>query len=209
MAEVNKTQETTASVEAFIAKVADATRREEARTILALMRRATGLEPKLWGTALIGFGRYHYRYATGREGDMPLAAFSPRKKEITVYVMSGTRSQAALLKRLGRHRIGGACLYLPALGDIDLGVLEQIVKRSAAMTQRMWADSATQKGPTLSAKEKRVAAAMRAEQLEARAGASATAKRKTAGAARGRAAARVSRSTATRAKAKRAARRTA
>ena len=157
MADV-KTTENEASVDGFIAQVADAKRREECRTMLALMREVTGFEPKMWGTALIGFGRYHYHYATGRQGDMPLAAFSPRKKELTVYVMSGTQAQAELLKRLGRHKTGGACLYLPSLDQIDLAVMKEIVKRSVAMTAAMWANSATQKGPTLTPAQQKVAA---------------------------------------------------
>jgi hypothetical protein len=204
-----KTTENEASVDRFISGVADAKRRDECRVMLALMREVTGMEPKMWGSALIGFGRYHYHYATGRQGDMPLAAFSPRKKELTVYVMSGTNSQGELLKRLGRHKTGGACLYLPSLDAIDMSVMKEIVKRSVALTAAMWANSATQKGPTLTAEQLKVAtkenqARVKSEKRKA----AVRAKSAKKSAARAGAAKRVSRSKPATGAARKAARRT-
>lgn len=100
------------------------------------MRRATGAEPRMWGPEMVGFGEYHYRYESGREGDWFLAGFSPRKKELSVYVMAGFEGYADLLARLGRHKTGKSCLYLRSLADVDLGVLEELVRQSAAEVAR-------------------------------------------------------------------------
>ena len=101
--------------------------------LLDLMKRVTGLEPYLWGTSIIGFGSYHYRYASGREGDAPLAGFSPRKTATTVYLADGVDEYAASLAQLGPHTTGVGCLYLKSLAAIDLSVLETIVRESFAV----------------------------------------------------------------------------
>ncbi|HMO10186.1 MAG TPA: DUF1801 domain-containing protein [Actinotalea sp.] len=116
-------------VAAFVDAVPDPRRREDARTTVELMRRATGLEPVMWG-AIIGFGSYHYRYPSGREGDMPAAGFSPRKAATTVYLMDGLDQHAEALARLGPHTVGKSCLYLKRLADVDLAVLEEMVRAS-------------------------------------------------------------------------------
>jgi hypothetical protein len=129
--EVNKTQPTGADVEAFLAAVPDERRRADARVVLDLMRRVTGLEPVLWGPSIVGFGSHHYRYASGREGDAPAAGFSPRKSAMTIY-LDRTDAHADALARLGPHTTGVSCLYVKRLDDIDLGVLEEVVRRSYA-----------------------------------------------------------------------------
>ena len=125
-----KTKKTDASVEAFLDAVADPRRREDARAVLALMKRITGEEPKMWGPSIVGFGSYTYTYASGRTGDWPIAGFSPRKQALTLYVMPGFEKDADLMKRLGKHKTGKSCLYLNRLADVDAGVLEELVRRS-------------------------------------------------------------------------------
>jgi len=116
-------------VRRFVDAVTPERRRRDAETLLALMHRATGQPPRLEGTA-IGYGRYHYRYASGREGDAAAAGFAPRKAATSVYLMDGVGAHATDLARLGRHTTGVGCVYLKNLDDIDLEVLEQIVARS-------------------------------------------------------------------------------
>ena len=128
----NKTRETTVSVAGFLAAVPDPRRREEAHAVLALMRRVTGLEPRMWGPSIVGFGSYHYQYDSGREGDMARAGFSPRKSALTLYIMGGFPRYDALMKRLGTFSTGVSCLYLKRLADVDLGVLEELLRESWA-----------------------------------------------------------------------------
>ena len=130
MAEL-KTKRTGASVDAFLAGVIDAGRRQDCLTMLGIMKRATGAEPEMWGSSVVGFGRYHYRYASGREGDWFLTGFSPRKRDLTLYIMAGFERYEDLLARLGRYRTGKGCLYVKRLSDVDLGVLEELITRSA------------------------------------------------------------------------------
>ena len=125
-----KTKKTGASVAAFLDAVADPGRREDARAVLALMKRITGEEPKMWGPSIVGFGSYTYTYASGRTGDWPIAGFSPRKQALTLYVMPGFEKDADLMKRLAKHKAGKSCLYLNRLADVDAGVLEELVRRS-------------------------------------------------------------------------------
>ncbi len=132
MAEL-KTRPTDASVDDFIAGIEGEGRRTDCRTLVELMRRVTGAEPVTWGPSIVGFGSYHYRYASGREGDWMLAGFSPRKRELTVYVMAGFEGAAAILERLGPHRASaGSCLYLKRLSDVNLEALEELVRASVA-----------------------------------------------------------------------------
>ena len=122
----NKTQETQASVEAFLATVEPEARQADAWAICDLMARVSGEPARMWGTAIVGFGSYHYRYDSGREGDAPLVGFSPRKAALTLYVMSGRQDQA-LMARLGKHRTGKGCLYLNRLSDVDQGALAEVI----------------------------------------------------------------------------------
>ncbi|HEX6684784.1 MAG TPA: DUF1801 domain-containing protein [Candidatus Limnocylindrales bacterium] len=116
------------SVEKFLASVADERRRTEAEELCQLMTKATGTEPVMWGPSIVGFGSYHYRYATGREGDAPAVGFSPRKAALTVYLAEGFEAYAALLAKLGPHTTGKGCLYLKRLSDVDKPTLTKIVK---------------------------------------------------------------------------------
>ena len=129
MAEL-KTRPGDASVESFVASIADESRRQDSRALLELMSEVTGESPRMWGENIVGFGSYHYRYESGREGDWFLAGFSPRKQNLTVYLMSGFDGYGQLLARLGKHKTGKACLYLKRLDDVDRDVLRELVRRS-------------------------------------------------------------------------------
>ena len=126
----NKLRETDASVQEFIDGVENKTRRNDAYVLLDLMKKVTGTEPKMWGTSIIGFGKSHYRYESGREGDEPRVGFSPRKANLAIYVLSRDQNNDDLLARLGKHKSGVACLYVNKLADIDLKVLEELIARS-------------------------------------------------------------------------------
>jgi len=125
----NKTTPTKVSVASFIDAIADETRRADAKVLVRLMQRATGEKPKMWGPAIIGFGSYHFAYESGREGDVPLAGFSPRKAATVVY---GMALGDALLAQLGKHTTGKGCLYIKKLADVDQKVLEALVVKSVA-----------------------------------------------------------------------------
>ena len=129
MAEM-KTKPSSDSVEQFLAGVADPARRDDCRVLLGLMRRITGEEARMWGPSIVGFGRYHYKYDSGREGDWFLTGFSPRKSDLTVYITPGLHRYPDLLKRLGKHKNGKSCLYLKRLAEVDLGILERLVAAS-------------------------------------------------------------------------------
>lgn len=140
MAEL-KTRPTRASVAKFILSVEDETRRQDCRTLSEIMERVTGAKPVMWGPSIVGFGRYRYRYASGREGDWMLAGFSPRKRDLTVYVMAGFKRAEKTLAKLGKHRASsGGCLYLKRLSDVDLEVLEQLVRDSVEHLRRTHPD---------------------------------------------------------------------
>lgn len=125
-----KTRETQADVEAFLENVASDKRREDGRKVLEMMRRITGWEPKMWGPSIVGFGQYHYKYESGREGDFFVTGFSPRKSALTVYIMPGYRDYSHLLEKLGKHRTGKSCLYVNKLEDIDMDVLAELITES-------------------------------------------------------------------------------
>lgn len=126
----NKTKPTGASVDAFLSGLADAQMQADCRAVAAMMAEVTGSEPRLWGSSIVGFGSYHYRYASGREGDFMLAGFAPRKRALTLYIMAGFAKYADLLARLGKHTTGKSCLYIKRLADVDQAVLRELVTRS-------------------------------------------------------------------------------
>ena len=128
----NKTKPTKLSVSAFIDGLTDRARRADAKALVKLMQNATCEKPKMWGTSIIGFGSYHYKYDSEREGDMPLIGFSPRKAATVLYIMSGLSNSGALLARLGKHTTGKGCLYIKTLADVDHEVLEALVVKSVA-----------------------------------------------------------------------------
>jgi len=125
----NKTKETAASVKKFIDSVPDEQKRADAFVILELMQRATKLEPKMWGTAIIGFGSVHYKYESGREGDICLMGFSPRKQSISLYLPGGHTAYAGELTKLGKHETGKGCLYINKLAEVDTAVLKKIFEK--------------------------------------------------------------------------------
>ena len=125
-----KTQKTNASVSAFLKSIADDDRRKDCQTLVRVMKRAVGAEPKMWGSSIVGFGHYHYKYASGRENDWFLAGFSPRKQDLTLYIMAGFDRYDALMTKLGKHKTGKSCLYLKRLADVDVAVLEELISAS-------------------------------------------------------------------------------
>ncbi len=126
----NKTVETDNSVENFINAVDNEQKRKDSWDLIALMKEITGSEPKMWGNSLVGFGQYHYKYASGREGDFFITGFSPRKAALTVYIMPGFDRYEALMTKLGPYKTGKSCLYLRNLNVIDRDVLEKIIRDS-------------------------------------------------------------------------------
>ncbi|MEW6074310.1 MAG: DUF1801 domain-containing protein [Planctomycetota bacterium] len=126
----NKTKATTASVREFLDAIPDERRREDCRALAEMMRKATRAEPKMWGPGIVGFGDYHYVHDSGREGDWFLAGFSPRKQNLTLYLMGGLSDQDRLLAKLGKHKTGKGCLYIDALADIDLAALRELIQQS-------------------------------------------------------------------------------
>jgi hypothetical protein len=128
----NKTKATSLSVSAYIDALRDQTRRSDAKELVQLMQRACGEKPTLWGPSIVGFGSYHYRYDSGREGDMPLIGFSPRKAALVLYSMLDHSEAKALLAQLGRHTTGKGCLYIKKLADVDRAVLERLIGNAVA-----------------------------------------------------------------------------
>ena len=125
-----KTQKNDASVEEFLDSVANERKRQDSYAILELMQDVTGEEPAMWGTSIVGFGSYHYKYASGRENEWFLVGFSPRKQNLTLYIMSGYDDYESLLADLGKYKTGKSCLYINKLEDVDLPTLRELVKKS-------------------------------------------------------------------------------
>jgi hypothetical protein len=126
----NKTRPTDQSVIDFLNGVKHNTRREDSFTLLEMMSEVTDADPVMWGSSIVGFGSYHYKYESGREGDMPLIGFSPRKQNMTLYIMPGFDEYGDLLDNLGKHKLGKSCLYINKLADVDKEVLRKLIKRS-------------------------------------------------------------------------------
>jgi hypothetical protein len=128
----NKTKPTKLSVTGFIDGLTDQAKRADAKALVKVMQSAAGEKPKMWGPSIIGFGSYHYKYESGREGDMPVIAFSPRKAATVLYGMTGFSEAATVLAKLGKHTTGKGCLYIKKLADVDQRVLETLVVKSLA-----------------------------------------------------------------------------
>jgi hypothetical protein len=128
----NKTKPTAISVEAFLDSVPDAGKRADALVLIDMMQRATGEKPVMWGPSIIGFGSYHYRYDSGRDGDSPVVGFSPRKAALVLYIVTGFTGAEPLLAKLGKHTTGKSCLYIKRLADVDQRVLRRLVDQSVA-----------------------------------------------------------------------------
>jgi hypothetical protein len=128
----NKTQPTTVSPDDYIAGIDHPVRREDAAVLLDLMRRITGWDARMWGPSIVGFGQYHYTYESGREGDFMRTGFSARKANLVVYILPGYTDFSEILTRLGKHKLGKSCLYINKLADVDLAVLEELIRAGLA-----------------------------------------------------------------------------
>jgi Domain of unknown function (DU1801) len=131
----NKTSETTVSVAEFINKIDNETKRDDAFQLVEIFKEVTGFEEKMWGPSIIGFGFYHYKYASGHEGDMPLAGFSPRKSAIVLYLFTGLEKKA-FLEKLGKHKGGKGCVYIKKLEDINISVLKKMIAASVKSVKK-------------------------------------------------------------------------
>ena len=129
MAEL-KTKQTDASVKDFLNQIADKERREDCFAVAKIMEEITGEKPKMWGPSIVGFGSYHYKYASGREGDWLVTGFSPRKKDLTLYIMMGFAKHGELMEKLGKHSAAKSCLYIKRLSDIHIPTLKKLIKES-------------------------------------------------------------------------------
>lgn len=134
----NKTKENAASVTSFLNAIDDQRIRSDARKIAAMMRRATGKRARMWGSNLVGYGKYHYKYASGREGDWALVGFSPRKQNLTVYIMPGFAPFSRYMSKLGKYKTGKSCLYLKNLDDVDHDVLENLIAESVKVMRKRY-----------------------------------------------------------------------
>ena len=129
MAEL-KTKKTEASVEDFLNRITNESVFEDSKKIAAMMEKATGAKPKMWGASIIGFGTYNYKYASGREGEWMEVGFSPRKQNLTLYIMSGFAKYDELLQKLGKHKTGKSCLYIKNLNDVNENILKELIENS-------------------------------------------------------------------------------
>lgn len=134
----NKTKPTGASVDAYIDAISDEGRRQDCRALAKLMAKVSKQKPAMWGSSIVGFGTYHYKYESGREGDSCVTGFSSRKGDISVYLMGNFPNRTELLAQLGKHKMGKACLSIRKLADVDLGVLEQLVAGSIAAVEHRY-----------------------------------------------------------------------
>lgn len=135
MAEL-KTKVNDASVIDFLEQIPDLQKREDCLRLVELMQAATGAAPKMWGDSIVGFGSYHYKSVSGREGDWPRLGFSPRKQNLSLYLMSGFEGLEGLLAKLGKHKLGKGCLYINRLADVDLDVLKKILSKADSMLSK-------------------------------------------------------------------------
>jgi len=133
-----KTKATKASVDKFLKSIDDKRIRDDCYQILDIMKKVTRAEPKMWGESIIGFGSYHYKYASGREGDWMLTGFSPRKQNLTIYIMSGFEEYGDILNKLGKHSTSKSCLYIKKLEDVDTKVLKKLVSESVKKMKKMY-----------------------------------------------------------------------
>ncbi len=135
----NKTKLTKVSVTAFIKSIEDEQMRRDARKVAAMMREATGSRARMWGANIVGFGEYHYKYESGREGDFMIAGFSPRKQALTLYVIPGFKHFESLMSKLGKYKTGKSCLYIRRLSDVDEQVLKRLIVGSVKYMRKHYA----------------------------------------------------------------------
>ncbi|GAE29551.1 DUF1801 domain-containing protein [Halalkalibacter hemicellulosilyticus] len=139
-----KTKETDSSVIEFIEKIESTKKKQDAYQLLDIFTKATGHQAKMWGTSIIGFGSYHYKYNSGHEGDAPLVGFSPRKAKISLYFTVGEPKREELLKELGKHTTGKACVYINKIADIDVSVLNKLIINSVQFLKEKYPKSSSQ-----------------------------------------------------------------
>ncbi|PCH69433.1 MAG: hypothetical protein COC01_01405 [Bacteroidetes bacterium] len=137
MAEL-KTKRNKQSVDQFLNTVIDEKKRQDCYAVLEIMKQVTNEEPEMWGTSIVGFGTYHYKYESGHEGDAPLTGFSPRKQNLTLYILTGFERYDEWMAKLGKHKTGKSCLYINKLEDIDLNVLKKLVARSVEVMKKKY-----------------------------------------------------------------------
>ncbi len=135
----NKTQPTKQTVASFLNGIEDEAKRKEAKQVAKLLRRISGVKPVMWGTSIVGYGQYHYKYASGREGDMCVTGLSPRKQSLVLYIMPGFDDNEALLAKLGKFKTGKSCLYINKLEDVHLPTLKQLIRASVKYMHRKYA----------------------------------------------------------------------
>ena len=134
----NKITVTDVAVDEYLSQVEPERRRADAQRLDQIFREVSGFAPRMWGPSIVGYGRYHYTYASGREGDAPATGFAPRKANLVVYIMPGYTDFSAILARLGKHKIGKSCLYINKLDDIDLVVLKELIAAGIEDLGRHW-----------------------------------------------------------------------
>ena len=134
----NKTQATKASVTEFIKAIDDPVRRADVRKVAAMMRKATGKRAKMWGSSIVGYGTYRYKYASGREGEFMMVGYSPRKQALSVYIMAGFSKYGSLMARLGKYKTGKSCLYIKRLSDIDEEILQRLINESVKYMRKTY-----------------------------------------------------------------------
>jgi len=134
----NKTKETKASVASFLNAIEDTRKRADAKKVAAMMRKATGNRAKMWGSSMVGLGKYHYQYPSGCDGDWMLVGFAPRKQNLVVYIMPGFSTFAPLMKKLGKYKTGKSCLYLNKLEDVDVKVLQKLISDSVKLMRKRY-----------------------------------------------------------------------
>lgn len=139
----NKTKATEASVKTHLTSIQNEEQRKDCQALIDLMRKVTKEEPRMWGPSIIGFGSYHYKYESGREGDSCVTGFAARRNELAVYLVAEGPGQGELLGRLGKHKMGKACLYLRRLADVDAQVLEELIAGSVAAVRRRYGQAAS------------------------------------------------------------------
>lgn len=134
----NKTKPTRLGVTEFMNSIEDPDKRRDARKVSAMMRKATGSRASMWGSNIVGFGEYHYKYDSGREGDFMITGFSPRKQALTLYVIPGFKTFGSLMKKLGKHKTGKSCLYIRRLSDVDESMLEKLIVASVKLMRKKY-----------------------------------------------------------------------
>ena len=134
----SKTQKTNASPRVFVGGLEDETRRKDCQALMKLMKKVTNEEARMWGPSIVGFGNLRYKYASGRAAEWFLVGFSPRKRDLTLYLMGGVERHPKLLARLGKHKTGKSCLYLKSLADVDMGVLEELIVAAVTFLRKTY-----------------------------------------------------------------------